>query len=84
MRFPGHKTVSIGNRVRVNDALIMGFLYPSEKTLKLVGRSWFLKLYIKTAMSTVTSSNHLGEIFEKWTCMFKKARGSYDSNGFRL
>lgn len=30
-----------------------------KKTLKLVGRSWFLNLYIKTAMWTVTSSNNL-------------------------
>ena len=27
--------------------VIMGFFYRSEKTLKLVGRSWFLNLYIK-------------------------------------
>ena len=30
--------------------VIMGFFNRSEKTLKLVGRSWFLNLYIKTAM----------------------------------
>ena len=36
----------------------MGFI-EVKKTLKLVGRSWFLNLYIKTAMWTVTSSNNL-------------------------
>ena len=41
---------SISHSREESCVVIVSFFYRSEKTLKLVGRRWFLNLYIKTAM----------------------------------
>ena len=62
---------------------IMGFFYRSlKKRLKLVG--WFLNLYIKTAMWTVTSSNILITFKSLKRGLVCSKKLENDSNGFLL